>query len=45
MYSVPDRSGPTLLQIIQQVIAPGTAIMSDIWAAYGGVNDMGFGHL
>ena len=45
MYTVPDRSGPTLLPIIQQVIAPGTTIMSDMWAAYGGINAMGFAHL
>ena len=34
MFTVPDRSGPTLLPIIQQSIAPGTTIMSDMWAAY-----------
>ena len=45
MYTVLDRSGPTLLPIIQQVIAQGTTIMSDMWAAYGGINAMGFGHL
>ena len=45
MYTVPDRSGPTLLPIIQQSIAPGTIIMSDMWAAYGGINAMGFAHL
>ena len=45
MYTVLDRSGPTLLPIIQQVIAPGTTIISDIWAAYGVINAMGFGHL
>ena len=45
MYTVPDRSGPTLLPIIQQVIVPGTKIMSDVWEGYGGINAMGFGHL
>ena len=39
-YTVPDRSGPTVLPIIQQVIAPGTTIMLDMWAAYGGINTM-----
>ena len=37
MFTVPDRSGPTLLPIIRQSIAPGTTIMSDMWgrmAAY-----------
>ena len=45
MYAVPDRSGPTLLPIIQQAIAPGSTIMSDMWAAYGGIEAMGFAHL
>ena len=45
MYTVPDRSGRTLLPIIQQSIAPGTTIMSDMWAAYGGIQAMGFAHL
>ena len=50
MYAVPDRSAPdrsarTLLPIIQASIAPGTTIMSDIWAAYGGIEAMGFAHL
>ena len=45
MYAVPDRSGPTLVPIIQQAIAPGSTIMSDMWAAYGGIQVMGFAHL
>ena len=45
MFTVPDRSGATLLPIIQQSIAPGTTIMSDMWAAYGGIAAMGFAHL
>ena len=42
MYAVPDRSARTLLPIIQASIAPGTTIMSDMWAAYGGIAAMGF---
>ena len=45
MYAVPDRSARTLLPIIQASIAPGTTIMSDMWAAYGGIAAMGFAHL
>ena len=45
MYTVLDRSGPTLLPIIQQVIARGTTIISDIWATCGVINAMRFGHL
>ena len=45
MYSIPDRSAQTLLPIIQATIRPGTTIMSDMWAAYGGIAAMGFQHL
>ena len=45
LYTVPDRSGPTLLPIIQGAFRAGTTIMSDMWAAYGGINAMGFAHL
>ena len=45
MFTVPDRSAQTLLPIIQQSILPGTTIMSDMWAAYGGIGAMGFQHL
>ena len=37
MFTVPDRSAPTLLPIIKASIRPGTTIMSDLWAAYGAV--------
>ena len=45
MFTVPDRSAPTLLPIIQASIRPGTTIMSDLWAAYGGIQAMGYAHL
>ena len=45
MYTVPDRSAATLLPIIQGSIRPGTTIMSDLWAAYGGIQAMGYTHL
>lgn len=45
MYLVPDRSANTLLPIIRDSIRPGTTIMSDLWASYGGIRAMGFQHL
>jgi transposase-like protein len=45
LFAVPDRSGPTLLPIIQGSIRAGTTIMSDMWAAYGGIGNLGFTHL
>ena len=40
MYTVLDRRAATLLPIIQGSIRPGTTIMSDMWAAYGGIQAM-----
>ena len=45
MYTVPDRRAATLLPIIQGSIRHGTTIMSDMWAAYGGIQAMGYAHL
>ena len=45
MYTVPDRSAATLLPIIAQSILPGSAVMSDLWAAHGGIGALGFQHL
>ena len=45
LFTVPDRSGPTLLPIIQGSIRAGSTIMSDMWAAYGGIGALGFTHL
>ena len=45
IFAVDDRLGRTLLPIIQQSIAAGTTIMSDMWAAYGGIAAMRFAHL
>ncbi len=44
---VPNRRAATLLPIISDWILPGTTIMSDMWAAYGGIGNMpqGFRHL
>ena len=45
LFAVPDRSAATLLPIIQGSIRPGSTIMSDMWAAYGGIGALGFTHL
>ena len=34
MYAVPDRTVATLLDTIQACIAPGSIIISDMWASY-----------
>ena len=41
---VDDRSAATLIPIIQQVIAPGTHIMSDEWASYRQLASLGYTH-
>lgn len=42
---VPKRDAVTLMPIIHEMILPGTTIMSDMWAAYNGINNGGFAHL
>ena len=45
MYTAPDRRAATLLPIVQGSIRPGTTITSDMWAAYDGIQAMGYAHL
>ncbi|GAA50963.1 hypothetical protein CLF_105314, partial [Clonorchis sinensis] len=40
MYAVPDRTAVTLMDTIQACIAPGSIIISDIWASYEGIETM-----
>jgi transposase-like protein len=47
MYTVPNRTGATLMPIIRQSIRPGTTIMSDQWQAYNAIAaapGMGYAH-
>ena len=43
MVEVPDRSRATLTPIIRQWILPGSRIISDGWAAYGHLEEIGHG--
>lgn len=47
LYAVPDRRATTLLPIIAESIRPGSTIISDSWAAYGGIANLNqhFTHL
>ncbi|GAA48718.1 hypothetical protein CLF_101950 [Clonorchis sinensis] len=40
MYVKPDRTAATLMDTIQACIAPGSIIISDIWASYQGIETM-----
>ncbi|KAI6647569.1 Adenosylhomocysteinase B-like [Oopsacas minuta] len=44
MIQVPDRSGVTLLHIIQRYVLPGTTIHSDEWTDYNVVPAAGYDH-
>ncbi|GAA47654.1 hypothetical protein CLF_100635, partial [Clonorchis sinensis] len=40
MYAVPGRTAATLMDTIQAGIAPGSIIISDMWASYQGIKTM-----
>lgn len=44
LIPVEERSAATLVPIIEKYIAPGTAIISDCWAAYRRLEEHGFEH-
>jgi hypothetical protein len=41
---IPDRSAETLLPLISDWFLPGTIVVSDGWAAYNRVHELGFEH-
>jgi transposase-like protein len=45
LVAVPQRNALTLLPIIQQYILPGTTVVSDMWAAYNTIGNIGYNHL
>lgn len=45
LVPVERRNEETLLPLIKQYIKPGTTIMSDKWAAYNKLGEMGYKHL
>ena len=45
MVPVDHRDATTLLLIIHNHIAPGTTVISDLWAAYNTLGTQGYQHL
>ncbi len=44
MIRVADASAANLLPAVGHSIEPGTLVQTDGWKAYGGLNDLGYGH-
>lgn len=45
MVRVPDRSANTLIPRLMQFVLPGTTVISDLWASYNTVGNLGYTHL
>ena len=45
LFIVNNRSAAELLPRIQNIVLPGTTIISDQWAAYNSLNTLGYMHL
>lgn len=44
MRVLPDAKGKTLLPFVQEVVQPGSEVVTDAWAGYRGVEDLGYTH-
>ena len=45
LVTVPRRDAATLLAVLQQYVRPGTTVVSDLWAAYNTIGNLGYQHL
>ena len=45
LVAVDQRDAATLLPILQDFVVPGSTVVSDLWAAYRTVNNLGYQHL
>ena len=45
LVAVDRRDADTLLPVLQEYIIPGSTVVSDLWRAYGTVNNIGYRHL
>ena len=46
MFTIVDRRNKqTLERVIAQQILPGTTVVSDEWAAYNGLGNLGYNHM
>lgn len=44
MRYVPDASSDSLIPFVRDVVAPGSAILTDGWRGYSGLSDLGYSH-
>lgn len=44
MRFVPDASSNSLIPFVRDVVAPGSAILTDGWSSYSGLSYLGYSH-